>query len=105
MGAGRDLFGLRKDGTEVPIEIGLNPLEMDGRQFVLAAVIDITERKAAEGRLNAVVEASPNAMVLVDKDGRVALVNAQTERLFGYGRDELLGEPVEKLLPERFLAA
>jgi len=102
MGAGRDLYGLRKDGTEIPIEIGLNPLEMDGRRFVLATIIDITERKAAESRLSAIVEASPNAMILVDKDARIALVNAQTERLFGYGRAELLDKPVEMLIPERF---
>ncbi|MFZ0706318.1 MAG: sigma 54-interacting transcriptional regulator [Candidatus Korobacteraceae bacterium] len=47
-------------------------------------------------------ESAPDAMVLVDRHGRIALVNTQTEKMFGYGREQLVGEPVEKLMPERF---
>jgi PAS domain S-box-containing protein len=105
MGAGRDLFGRRQDGTEVSIEIGLNPLETAEGTFVLASIIDITERKRAEERFRLVVEAAPSALLMVDAHGAMTLVNSQTERLFGYSRDELLGQPVEMLVPERFRAA
>jgi PAS domain S-box-containing protein len=108
MGAGRDLFGLRSDGVEVPIEIGLNPIATRTGTFVLASIIDITERKrteqalrASEERFRLVVEDAPNAMIMVDEAGRIALVNAQAERLFGYARAELVGKPVETLVPER----
>jgi len=102
MGAGRDLYGLLKNGREVPIEIGLNPIETPEGNFVLASIIDITERKRAEERLRLVVEAAPNAMIMVDKDGAIVLVNSQTEKLFGYPRQELLHKPIEILVPERF---
>lgn len=104
MGAGRDLFGLRKDGTEVPIEIGLNPLQTDEGDFVLASIIDITERKRSEERLLHVVEAAPNAMIMVNEEGQIVLVNSQTERSFGYSRAELLQMRVEDLIPDRFRA-
>jgi PAS domain S-box-containing protein len=105
MGAGRDLFGLRKDGTEFPVEIGLNPIKTEEGEFVLAAIVDISERKRAEERFRAVVESAPNPMIMVDHEGRIVLVNAQTEKLFGYGRDELLGRPIETLVPPRFRGA
>jgi len=105
MGAGRDLFGLRKDGSEMPIEIGLNPITTEKGEFVLASIIDITERKRAEERFRLVVEASPSAILMVNDQGRITLVNAQTEKLFGYERAELLDQPIEVLVPERYRAA
>lgn len=104
MGAGRDLYGLRKDGSEVPIEIGLNPLQMPDGLHVLASIIDITERKRAEERLRLVIEAAPNAMLMANARGEIVLVNSQTEKLFGYTREELLELTVEALIPPRFRA-
>ncbi|GAC1383391.1 MAG: EAL domain-containing protein [Marmoricola sp.] len=102
MGAGRDLYGRRKDGSEVPVEIGLNPLNTEEGSFVLASVIDITERKRAEERLSQMIEAAPNAMVMVNQRGEIVLVNSQTEISFGYTREELLAMRVEQLIPDRF---
>jgi PAS domain S-box-containing protein len=102
MGAGRELFGLRKDGRQIPVEIGLNPVERDTGTFVLASVIDITARKQAETRFRAAVESAPSGMIMMDRGGKIVLVNHEAERLFGYTRDELLGQPIELLVPERF---
>jgi PAS domain S-box-containing protein len=104
MGVGRDLYGLRKDGREFPIEIGLNPIETDEGLLVLASIVDITARKRAEEWFRRVVESAPNAIVLVDRGGRITLINAQTEALFGYRREELLGQSVEILVPIGFRA-
>jgi PAS domain S-box-containing protein len=104
MGVGRDLYGLRKDGREFPIEIGLNPIETDEGLLVLASIVDITARKRAEEWFRRVVESAPNAIVLVDRGGRITLINAQTEALFGYRREELLGQSVEILVPAGFRA-
>jgi PAS domain S-box-containing protein len=104
MGGGRDLYGLRKDGSEVPIEIGLNPLRTPQNEFVLSSVVDITERKHSADQFRLALEAAPTGMMMVDSEGHIVLVNAQVEKLFGYSRKELIGEPIEKLVPERFRA-
>jgi PAS domain S-box-containing protein len=99
MGKGRDLYGVRKDGSEFPVEIGLNPVHTNEGTVVLASVVDITERKRAEEEFRVAVEASPNGMLMVDATGSIRLVNAQIEYIFGYAREELLGKPIEMLLP------
>ena len=101
MGAGLELRGRRKGGVEFPVDISLAPLEQDGQRFVLAAVRNITERRRAEEKFRMLLESAPDATVIVGTDGRIVMINAQTERLFGYPRAELLGRSVDTLVPDR----
>jgi two-component system, LuxR family, sensor kinase FixL len=66
------------------------------------AALDITKRKQAEEQFRLVVEAAPNAMIMVNTEGRITLANTQAEAVFGYTREELIGRPIEMLVPERF---
>jgi PAS domain S-box-containing protein len=109
IGKGIELSGRRKDGSEFPIEIMLSPLENAEGLLVTAAIRDISVRKAAEehmlqmeARYRGLLEAAPDAMVIVNEHGEMILVNAQTEKLFGYQREELLNKRIEILIPERF---
>jgi PAS domain S-box-containing protein len=102
MGMGLNLYGLRADGSEFPVEISLSPMENDGVNLVIATVRDVTERKRAEEMFRGLLEAAPDAMVIVDQNGIIKLVNSQTEKLFGYTRAEILDGPLESLIPERF---
>ena len=102
---GRELFGRRADGTEFPAEVSLSPLELEGTQYVIAAIRDGTVRRAVEARFRKLLEAAPDAMVIVGPDGAIAHVNDQALELFGYRRDELLGHQVEMLIPERYRGA
>jgi PAS domain S-box-containing protein len=104
MGSGRELHGRRKDGSEFPVEISLSPLETEEGTLVTSAIRDITDRKYEEQRFRSLLESAPDAMVIVDEQGRIVLVNAQTLKLFGYGREELIGQWVEILIPDRLRA-
>src|SRR5260370_38114490 len=95
MGAGVDLFGVRKDGTEFPAEISLGPIETPQGVLVTASIRDVTERKKVEAKFRGFLEAAPDAVVIVNRDGNIVLVNSQTERLFGYPRAELRGKREE----------
>jgi PAS domain S-box-containing protein len=75
------------------------------RTRLLGVSMDITERKQAEELFHLATEASPTGTILVDHEGRIVLVNARAEKLFGYTRDELIGEGIEVLVPERFARA
>ena len=107
MGARRDLSGRKKDGSEFPVEIGLNPIETDEGLMVLAAVVDITERKRAEQALResehrarslaAIVESSDDAIVGTTLDGLVTSWNKAAERIFGYTAEEMIGQSILRL--------
>lgn len=109
MGASLELFGARKDGTEFPVEISLSPIETSEGVLVTAIIRDVTERRVSEAKLResesrfrGLLEAAPDAIVIVDRSGRIVLVNSQTEAIFGHKRDDLLSKPIETLIPERF---
>jgi len=109
IGTGIELSGLRKNGSEFPIEIMLSPLESADGILVTAAIRDVSVRKRAEehlvqmeSRYRGLLEAAPDAMVVVDQKGEIVLLNVQAEKQFGYHRDELLGQPVKNIIPEGF---
>ncbi len=109
MGAGRELFGLRKDGSEFPVDIMLNPVGTPEGTVVLSVIRDLSARKFAEealrrseAQLRAIFEHSPDAIIGVDPRGRIIEINAQVQNFFGYDRAELVGKPIETLIPARF---
>ncbi len=99
-----EMTALHRNGREFPVELAIAPIVVEDQVFFSAFIRDISERKRAEERLRLVVDAAPSAMIVVGEDGRIAMVNLQAEKLFGYERTELLGEAMEMLVPERFRA-
>jgi PAS domain S-box-containing protein len=109
IGTGIELTARRKDGSEFPIEIMLSPLESADGILVTAAIRDISVRKEAEkhlarmeGRYRGLLEAAPDAMVVVNVGGEIVLLNVRAENEFGYRRDELVGQQVKNIIPQGF---
>jgi PAS domain S-box-containing protein len=93
----------RKDGATITVSLTLSPIiDGNGRTTGVASISrDISERQRAEAMFEGLLEAAPDAIIGVTHNGAITLINAQAERLFGYRRDELLGQSVDILVPER----
>jgi diguanylate cyclase (GGDEF)-like protein/PAS domain S-box-containing protein len=102
MDAGLELCARRKDGTEFPVEISMSPIETEDGTFVSSTIRDVTGRKRAERaalQFVAVVEASTDAIIGKDLEGRVVLWNQGAERLYGYTEAEMRGKSISVLVP------
>jgi PAS domain S-box-containing protein len=110
MGAGRELNGLRKDGSEFPVEIGLNPIHTPSGLLVLGMVVDITESRKAQEELRdsermarGIIDTALDAFVQMDEAGTIIDWNPQAEAIFGWSRAEAIGKRLADLIvPERY---
>lgn len=99
-GGGADVTARRKDGTEFAAAAWRSAFETDAGAFEVVSLRDLANGPASEARFESVFDATPDAIVAVDAAGAVRLVNREAEVLFGYRRDELVGQPVDMLVSE-----
>ena len=99
--SGLNLQGMRKDGKTFDAEIALTPIETEQGMLVSSAIRDVGEKETSEPYFRNLLESAPDAMIIVDEDGKISVVNEQAEKMFGYSREQMVGESIEFLLPSR----
>jgi protein-histidine pros-kinase len=104
MGSDVELYGLKKTGEEFPVDISLSPLRTDEGLVAIAAVRDITNRQRASRKFKDLLEAAPDAIVIIDRHGKIVIANSQADAMFGHARSELIGQDLEFLVPGRYRA-
>lgn len=97
-----EVTAVRSDATELPVEVLLSPVTAGEDPFVLATFRDGGERQGQQERFRSLLDAAPDATVIVDETAAILLANDQVEHVFGYRRAELIGQKIEVLVPERF---
>lgn len=97
-----EIVALRANGSEFPVELTIGAVRRARGYLFVGQIRDISDRKKAEQRFQLAVEAAPNAMIMVNAEGRIVMVNGRAEQMFGYAREEMVGQTVELLLPEQF---
>lgn len=99
--AGLELYGCRKDGNSFRVDIALNPIETDDGLLVASTIRPLEEADDSDSYFRQLLESAPDAMIILDNRGKIAIVNGQAEEMFGYDRNDMLGRSIEMLLPER----
>jgi PAS domain S-box-containing protein len=94
----------RKDRVKIDVSISLSPLkDRAGNVTGVSKIVrDISLQKRADEKFRGLLESAPDSIVIVNQYGTIELINIQTERLFGYNRNELVGQPINILLPDRY---
>jgi protein-histidine pros-kinase len=99
--SGLEIHGRKKDGQLFRAEVGLSPIETDDGLVVTSTIRPTRVADESEAYFRNLLESAPDAMIIIDEGGKIAVVNVQSESMFGYSRNEMLGQPIEMLLPDR----
>ncbi|MEL6135055.1 MAG: PAS domain S-box protein, partial [Bacteroidota bacterium] len=107
-----EIWGVKQDGKEFPLEISLSPVSIEDQSYTLAYLVDISERyllvrsiQEGEALLQAIIETAVDGIITIDGKGKVESMNPAAAHLFGYAPDEVVGQNVSMLMPEPYHSA